>query len=124
MQQRLVADLRAQAGEPGGELRVEDLGDLGVPGPAQQRHVLAAGVHHDLDLRVGEDERQRRAVQLFVERVEHLDAAGAAVVPGDGDLDQAQQRAVAALTHELGVDRERAGLPGALGELGGNVSAH
>ena len=37
---------------------------------------------------------------------------------GDRDLDQAQQRAVAALAHELGVDRQRAGLAGALGERG------
>ena len=36
---------------------------------------------------------------------------------GDRELDQAQQRAVAALAHELGVEREPPGRAGAVGEL-------
>ena len=55
-----VPGLRARAREPGRELRVEDVRELGVPRAAQDRHVLAAGVQHDLDRRVGQQLRQRR----------------------------------------------------------------
>ena len=53
-EQVAVAGLRAAAGEPGRDLRVEDVGELGLPGAAQDRHVLAAGVQDDLDRRVGQ----------------------------------------------------------------------
>ena len=119
VQQRLVADLRAQAREPGGELRVEDVRDLGAPDAAQQRDVLAAGVHARSRPRgsastsaSGEQSRLSSSGSSTSTRL------GPPVAVGDGDLDQAQQRAVAALAHELGVDRERAGLTGALGERG------
>ena len=39
----------------------------------KQRDVLAAGVHDDLDRRVGEQRRQRRDVEALGERVEQLD---------------------------------------------------
>ena len=85
-----------------------------VPDAAQDRDVLAPGVEDDLDLRVGEHAGQRRGVERRGERVEHLDPLRSPSVRRDGDLDEAQQRAVAALAHELGVDRELAGLPCAL----------
>ena len=117
MQQRLVAELGAQPGEAGGELGVEEVRDARPADAAQQRDVLAAGVHDDLDLRVGEHLGERREVERVVERVEHLDAhvaAGARRL--DGDLDEAQQRLVAALAHELRVDAEAPGRAGELGE--------
>ena len=83
-------------GEAGGDLRVEDVRDLGLPDAAQQRDVLAPGVEDDLDVRVGEDLGQRTGVELLLDRVEHLDPH-AAVGLLDGDLDEAQERAVAAL---------------------------
>ena len=93
---------------PGGELGVEDVGDLGPPGAAQDRHVLAAGVEHDLDRWVGEQLRDRGHVDARSERVDQVDtrlALGARVIV-DGDLHQTQQRAVAAFGHEFGVDAE------------------
>jgi hypothetical protein len=54
VQQRLVAELRAQAGEAGRDLGVEDAAQLGRPLAAQQRHVLAPGVDDDLDVGVGQ----------------------------------------------------------------------
>ena len=105
--QRLVALLVAEADETRGELGVEHVGDLGVPGPAQDRDVLAAGVDHDLDVGVGEHARERLRVRRVVaERVDHLGAhAVGRVGVGHRHLGQAQQRLVAALGHELGVDR-------------------
>ena len=67
-------------------------------------------MQHDLDLGVGQHLGQRRGVDL-VERVEQRDPRAVRrrrVV--DDDLHEAQQRAVAALGHELGVDPERAAL--------------
>ena len=61
-EQVAVPGLGARAREPGGELGVEDVGELGAPGPAEDRDVLAAGVEHDLDRRVGEQLRERRDV--------------------------------------------------------------
>ena len=58
----------------------------------------------DLDLGVGEQLRERLQLGLLVQRVEHDDVE--ALLVGDDDLDQAQQRAVAALADELGVDSE------------------
>ena len=122
MQQRLVAELGAQAGEAGGELRVEEVRDVRLPDAAQQRDVLAAGVHDDLDGGVGEHGRERRRVERVVERVEDLDATS----PSGrhrGDLDEAQQRPVAALAHELRVDPEAPGGAGQLGERGDGAVA-
>ena len=120
-QQRLIARLRAQSGEPGGDLGVEQVGDLGVPHAAQQRDVLARGVHDHLDRGIGEHLGQRRRVDRLVQRVDHVDAH-LAVGQRHRHLHQAQQRAVAALAHELGVDPQPAGgadLVGEAGQLGG-----
>ena len=116
VQQRLVAELRAQPREAGCELRVEEVRDVRRPDTAQQRDVLAPGVHDDLDLGVGEQRRERRGVELAVEGVEHLDPH---VFAGnlDRDLHEAQERPVAALAHELGVDAQPAARARQLGEL-------
>ena len=132
-EQVAVAGLRARAREPRRELGVEDVRDLGAPRPAQDRHVLAAGVEHDLDRRVGEQLRERRHVDP-VERVDQRDVRGVVrVLVVDRDLHQAQQRPVAALGHELGVDpdpavraggaRGRRHLVGARERLGGVAAA-
>ena len=65
---------------------------------------------HDLDVGVGEDVGERAGVEVVLERVEHLDADLVAVRLLDRDLDEAEQRAVAALAHELGVDAQPSGL--------------
>ena len=85
-EQVAVAGLRARAGEAGRELGVEDVGDLGPPRAPQDRDVLAAGVQHDLDRRIGEQLSERRHVNI-VEAVDQenprLSGRGGVV---DGDL--------------------------------------
>ena len=113
--ERLVALLVAEAEEAGGHLGVEDVAHLGVERPAQDRHVLAPGVHHDLDRRVGEHARQRREVRVALERVDHLGPdAVLGIRVGHRDLHQAEQRLVAALGHELRVDCNAPALGGAV----------
>ena len=58
-------------------------------------------MQHDLDRGIGEHVGERRGVEAL-ERVEHDDLAA------DAELHEAQQRPVAALGHELGVDPEPA----------------
>ena len=58
----------------------------------------------DLDPGVGEQLRERLQVGLLVQRVEHHDLE--TLVVCDHGLDHAQQRAVAALADEFGVDPE------------------
>ena len=99
VQQPGVAGLGGEAGEARGDLGVEHVGDVGPPLAAQDRHVLAAGVEHDLHGGVGEHGGQRRRVEAL-HRVEHHDLAA------DRELHEAQQRPVAALGHELRVDPE------------------
>ena len=72
-------------------------------------------MQHDLHLRVGPDLRQRLVVEAR-QRVEQLDVLPA--VDLHDDLHQAQQRAVAALGHELRVDPEPAGGARGVGDLG------
>ena len=115
MQQRLVAELGAHPGEAGGELRVEEVRDVRRPHAAQQRDVLAAGMHDDLDRGIGEDLRQRLRVERAVQRVEDLDAQ--AVGSLDGDLHEAQERLVAPLAHELRVDAQAAACARHVGKL-------
>jgi hypothetical protein len=65
-------------------------------------------VEHDLDRRVGEQLRDRGHVDLALERIDQVDtrlALGAGVIV-DGDLHQAQERPVAALGHEFGIDAD------------------
>jgi hypothetical protein len=81
------------------------------PHPPQQRHVLARRVQHDLDRGVGEHLRERggRGREPRLERVEQRDPHPArSVRVVRDDLHEAQQRAVAALGHELGVDPQAA----------------
>ena len=68
-------------------------------------------MQHQLDLGVGEHARQRRPVEVTLQRVDQLDAQAGGVV-GDRELHQTQQGAVAPLAHELGVERHP---PAALG---------
>ena len=99
VEQAEVPGLRGEAGEARRDLRVEDVGDVRRPLAAQDRDVLAAGVQHDLDRRVGEHAGQRREVEPGAgQRVQDRDLLA------DDDLHEAQQRAVAALGHELRVD--------------------
>ena len=83
---------------------------LGAQHAAQQRDVLAPGVHDDLHRRVGQHARpaRRRRSPRRAGRARDAPAARRRRV-GDGELDQAQQRAVAALAHELGVERQPPG---------------
>ena len=74
-------------------------------------------MHDHLDLGVGEHARQRRPVEALLQRVDQLDPQAGGVV-GDRELDQAQQRAVAALAHELGVERQLAAALCLRGDLG------
>ena len=84
----------------------------------RMRHVLAPGVHHHLDVRVGEHARERGEVGVALERVEHLGAhAALGVRVGHRHLHQAQQRLVAALGHELRVDCNPPSRGCALGQL-------
>ena len=113
-EQRVVRGLRAEPGEARRDLRVEHVAHLGGEAPAHERDVLAPGVDDHLDRGVGEDRRQRRAVEVLLERVDQLDPLGiGGIRVGDRQLDQAEQRAVAALAHELRVEREPPGGPGA-----------
>ena len=110
--ERLVALLAAEPEEAAGHLRVEHVPHLGAPRPAQDRHVLASGVHHDLHLGVGQRLRQRCG-GLGVEAVAPADrsprcAPRRARRVGHGHLDEAEQGPVAPLGHELRVDREPA----------------
>jgi hypothetical protein len=61
-------------------------------------------VQDDLDRRVGEHRRQRRGVEAVHERVEHGDLLA------DDDLDEAEERLVPPLRHELRVEAEPAEL--------------
>ncbi len=99
VQQPVVAGLRGGAGESGGDLRVEDIGEVDRPLAAQDRHVLAAGVHDDLDRGIGEHGGERRGIEPF-QRVEHVDLLAGR------DLHEAEQRPVPPLGHELGVETE------------------
>ena len=63
-------------------------------------------MHDHAHARLGEDLRERPAVEVPRKRVDELDALSHRVHVGNRELDQAQQRAVAALAHELRVQRE------------------
>ncbi len=108
--------MRAQSGEARGHLRVEHVAHLRVEATADQRDVLAPGVHDDLDCGVGEHLGERRSVELLGQRVNDQDALVRVPGFGDRELHQAQQRAVAALAHELRVQRQAAGRAGAVGQ--------
>ena len=108
LDQRRVADLVAEAEERRGYLRVAQC--LGVYGEAvrEDREVTLRRVRDRLDLRVA-DEREHRG-RVDRQRIdrrngERIDAAAA--VPAD--LHEAEVGYVAALGHELEVEREGTG---------------
>src|SRR6185437_6714325 len=110
-----------ETGEARRDLGVEDVRDLAAQLAAQQRDVLAAGVHHDPHARVFERLPERRQLRVLAQRVDERDRLGAVVdpfPPARGELDQAQKRAVAALAHELGVERQHPRLGGTPDQLG------
>src|SRR5207248_5823900 len=90
----------------GCDLRVEDAPHLRVKAPAHERDVLTTRVHDRAHAGIGEDLRKRPAVEIIRQRVDQLDALAHRADVWDRQLNQAQQRAVAALAHELGVHRE------------------
>ncbi len=117
-----VAGLGALADEARGDLRVEYVRQLRGPRSAQDRHVLTAGVQDDLDLRIGQQLRQRPHVDVLVEAVDQDRAdSGRLARVLDGDLGEAEQRAVTPFGHELGVDPE-ASVGLRQGDRGGDVS--
>ena len=61
-------------------------------------------MQHELDLRVGERRGEGRGVDGVVERVDDRDHELATAL--DGDLHEAEERLVAPLSHELGVDAQ------------------
>jgi hypothetical protein len=64
----------------------------------------------------------RPGIEVVRERVEDLRAhAVGGIRVWHGDLRETEERLVAALGDELGVDREAPVLRGALGEMGGHV---
>jgi hypothetical protein len=63
VEQAAVAGLGPEPGEPGRDLGVEHAPDLGPPHPPEQGDVLATGVQHHLDLRVGQDLGHRPRVE-------------------------------------------------------------
>ena len=116
-EQRLIRRLRPEPRETGRDLRVEHVSHLGAEAAAHERHVLAPGVHHDLDAGVGQHRRQGSCREALLERIQELDPLGHAGDLRGGELHEAQQGAVTALAHELRVQREPARRPRPLGEL-------
>ena len=117
VQEPAVARLGGEAGEPGGDLGVEDARELDAPLAAQDRDILAAGVDHDLHLGVGEHGGERLRVEAR-QRVQHPHLIA------DRHLDEAQQRPVPALGQELGVEPEPSGGARPLRESGDVVGRH
>ena len=75
-------------------------------------------MEHDFDLRVIDQRNDRSRIYLAVERVNQLCPSGFAVSYGvDGNLHQAELGPITAFAHELGVERQRARLLGALSNL-------
>ncbi len=65
--------MRRHAQEAGRHLCVEDVSHLATKRAAQQRDVLASGVDHNLDLRIGQHAREWLGGKLALERIEYLD---------------------------------------------------
>jgi len=120
--QRAVALLHAVAQEAGRNLGVEHVLDVGRPRALEDGDVLAAGVHHHLDRRVGQGDGQGAVVEVPLDRVEDLGPhAVGRVRIGDRELGKAEHRLVAALGHELRVDGQSARVGRAPRELGGHA---
>src|SRR4051794_12226229 len=86
----------------------EDIAYRLAPVTAEQRDVLPGRVQHDLDVRVSEHVGKRLVVEVLCERVEQMNVA-VPIRAVDRYLNEAEQRLVTALTHELGVDAEPPG---------------
>ncbi len=72
----------------------------------------------DPDGRVGEGRGERLELDVLAQGVDERDRLAAVVALRRGELDQAEQRAVAALAHELGVEREPPGRVRSFDQLG------
>ena len=105
-EQRVIGALRGEPREAGRDLRVEHVRNLALQPPAHQRDVLPPRVHDDLNGGVGEHVGEWAEVEILLERVDQRDPLSRAGALGDGELHEAQQGPVAALAHELGVERE------------------
>ena len=99
----VVGEGVAMAEQAGGDLHIEDaVGQRAGLEPAEAR-LLVAGVHHDLDIGVGDELPEGVEVRQG-EGVEDGDAAGR------GDLGEGEFGAVGVLADELGVEGEDARL--------------
>ena len=106
IEQIRIAGLGAGAGKAGGYLSIEDVGELGAPGSAQDRCILSAGVQHHLDGGIGQQAGQRRRVHVG-QGIDQQDLRFLGLARRvDDDLHEAEERPVAALGHELRVDTE------------------
>ena len=96
--QRVVADLVAEAGHHGGDLGVEQRRGHGAEALQEDLDVLPRGVEHLHHRGVGEQRAERGEVEPFGLRVRsrHLGVAG--------QLHDAELRPIGALAHELGID--------------------
>ena len=106
-EQVAVTGLRARAANPAASWVSKMFVDLRGPRAAEDRDVLAAGVEHDLDRRVGRAAPPPGSTSTPDSSGSISSMRGSAARRRrlvDRDLDQAQQRPVAALGHELGVD--------------------
>jgi hypothetical protein len=88
---------RAEADEPGGDLRVHQVGRADAAGPLQDLEVLAGGVH---------DARDRALQQLAQRGHVHRQGVDHDDVVTRRQLQQGQLGEVGALAVELGVERE------------------
>ena len=118
LHQRGVGQRRAEAGERRRDLRVEQAAQRRAAGAPQDRQVARPRVQQLAPGRIGEERAERRQVG-DPHRVDQRDLAG------DGDLDDAEPRAVGPLEDELGVEGDvgRGGLPagGGRGERVGTI---
>ena len=96
--QRVVADLVAEAGDHGGDLGVEQRAGHVAEAEDEDLDVLAGGVEHLHHRRVGEQVAERGEVDVGGQGVDHRDLVVA------GELHDAELRPVGALAHEFGVD--------------------
>ena len=98
--QRLVADLVAEAGHHGSDLGVEQRRRDGAEAEDEDLDVLAGGVEHLQHGRIGQQRAERGEVDAAGLGVDHRDL----MVPGD--LHHAEFGEIGALAHELGIDRD------------------
>ena len=98
LDERVVPDLIAEAGDHGGDLGVEDRGGDCAEHEEEDFHVLPAGVEHFYHVRPGEEGAEGGEVDALGLRVHHRDVLLA------GELHQAELGVVGTLAHEFGVE--------------------